>query len=118
MNKNKYGEIINGKQTYSMIAGHLSLKIPIGIAWTDELSAHYDIIFNMGIASMEGQFQGGLKNTDLFVSIMHKTSWGFKPTIKYGDYIQEKLGIYGETGEKLKELINGVITELQNLEKE
>ena len=115
MNKNKYGEVINGEQTYSMIASHLALKIPIGIAWTDELGTHYDIIFNMGVAFIEGHFQGGLRSTDLFVSIMHKTSWGFKPTIKHGDYIQEKLGIRGETGDKLKELINGVISELLKL---
>ena len=115
MNKNKYGEVINGEQTYNMIANHLALKVPIGIAWTDELGTHYDIIFNMGVAFIEGNFQGGLKSTDLFVSIMHKTAWGFKPTIKYGDYIQEKLGIRGETGEKLKELINGVISELLKL---
>jgi hypothetical protein len=115
MNKNKYGEITNGKETYSIVASLLALKVPVGIAWTDGYGTHYDIVFNMGLGSLDGHFQGGLRNTDLFVSIMRKTAWGFKLSIKHGDYIQEKLGIYGQTGDKLKELINGVIEELNRL---
>lgn len=49
MNKDKYGEIINGIDTYSEIAKQLLLNKSVGIGWTDEDSTHFDIIFTLGI---------------------------------------------------------------------
>ncbi len=118
MNKDKYGEIINGIDTYSEIAKQLLLNKSVGIGWTDEDSTHFDIIFTLGIAKY-GLFQRGIKANDLFVSIIDWSCYGFNAdTIKKGTYIQEKLrlGNYEKLGEKVKELVNGVI-EYLNKEK-
>ena len=113
MNKNEYGEIINGKSTYKMIADLLSIGETIGIGWTDELDTHLDIIFKLGLDAKSGNFQRGIKATDLFVSIIGFTSYGFKTdSIKEGTYIQEKLDMRDETGDELANLINGIIGEL------
>ena len=119
MNMNKYGEIINGEDTYFAIAKHLMEGESVGIGWTDEDSTHFDIIFTLGI-NKYGLFQGGIKFDDLFVSIIGWSSYGFKTDgIKLGGYIQEKLRLsnYDILGEKVKELINGVI-ECLNKERE
>lgn len=118
MNKNEYGEVINGIDTYREIAKYLFSGESVGIGWTDEDSTHFDIIFTLGIKKY-GLFQGGIKANDLFVSILHWSSYGFNAdTIKLGGYIQEKLRLsdYDITGEKVKELVNGVI-EYLNKEK-
>lgn len=59
--------------------------------------------------------QGGLRDTDLFISIMGHSSFGFTiDNEKYSGYIGEKLKITGdETQERLADLINGVIAELK-----
>lgn len=111
MNMNKYGEIINGEDTYFAITKHLIKGESVGIGWTDEYSTHFDIIFTLGI-NKYGLFQGGIKFDDLFVSIIGWSSYGFSTDgIKLGGYIQEKLRLsnYDIIGEKVKELINGVI---------
>ena len=111
MNVDEYGEVINGEDTYFEIAKHLMEGESVGIGWTDEDSTHFDIIFTLGITKY-GMFQGGIKADDLFVSILHWSSYGFRTDgIKLGGYIQEKLRLsdYDVTGEKVKELINGVI---------
>lgn len=118
MNYDEYNEVINGKDTYFKIAKHLIKGESVGIGWTDEDSTHFDIIFTLGTKKY-GLFQGGIKANDLFVSILHWSSYGFKAdTIKEGTYIQEKLRLsdYNITGEKVKELVNGVI-ECLNKEK-
>lgn len=113
MNKNGYGEIINGKSTYKMIADLLSIGETIGIGWTDELDTHLDIIFKLGLDAKSGDFQRGIKPNYLFVSIVDHTCYGFMPdTIKDGTYIQEKLNMNNDCGDKLAELINGIIGEL------
>ena len=113
MNKNKYGEIINGKSTYKMIADLLSIGETIGIGWTDELDTHLDIIFKLGLDAKSGNFQRVIKPNYLFVSIVDHTCYGFMPdTIKDGTYIQEKLNMNNNCGDKLAELINGIIGEL------
>ena len=119
MNVDEYGEVINGKDTYFEIAKNLMEGESVGIGWTDEDSTHFDIIFTLGIKKY-GMFQGGIKANDLFVSIIGWSSYGFRTDdIKLGGYIQEKLRLsnYDITGEKVKELINGVI-ECLNKERE
>lgn len=119
MNTDIYGEIINGKDTYFEIAKHLIKGESVGIGWTDEDSTHFDIIFTLGIKKY-GLFQRGIKFDDLFVSILHWSSYGFTTDgIKLGGYIQEKLRLsdYDILGEKVKELVNGVI-ECLNKERE
>lgn len=119
MNIDIYGEIINGKDTYFEIAKHLIKGESVGIGWTDEDSTHFDIIFTLGIKKY-GLFQGGIKANDLFVSILHWSSYGFSTDgVKLGGYIQEKLRLsnYDILGEKVKELVNGVI-EYLNKERE
>ena len=119
MNVDEYGEVINGKDTYFEIAKNLMEGESVGIGWTDEDSTHFDIIFTLGIKKY-GLFQRGIKTNDLFVSIIGWSSYGFRTDdIKLGGYIQEKLRLsnYDVTGEKVKELINGVI-ECLNKERE
>lgn len=119
MNTDIYGEIINGEDTYFEIAKHLIKGESVGIGWTDEDSTHFDIIFTLGIKKY-GLFQRGIKFDDLFVSIIGWSSYGFKTDgVKLGGYIQEKLRLsnYDILGEKVKELINGVI-ECLNKERE
>ena len=116
MNKDKYGEIINGKETFEKIANLLKQGESAIIGWTDELFTHYDILFTMGAYKEDGNyFQRGIKANDLFVSVMSKGAFGFKVENgeKHPSYIAEKLYIVGdETVEKFGELINGVIKEL------
>lgn len=113
MNKDIYGEVINGKETYKEIAKLLKDGKTVGIGWTDELSIHLDIIFKLGLDVKENYFQRGIKQDNLFVSIIDYTSYGFMPdTIKAVTYIQEKLDMRNETGDRLAELINGIIGEL------
>lgn len=113
MNYDSYGEVINGKETFETIAKTIKKGEAIGIGWTDEGYTHFDIIFKLGINKF-GIFQRGIKSDYLFVSIIGVNSMGFLPdTQKLGNYIQEKIDVDGECGEKLKELINGVIGELR-----
>ena len=113
MNKDKYGEIINGKETYGKIAKLLKDDKTVGIGWTDELDTHLDIIFKLGLDAKSGNFQRGIKSNYLFVGIIDHTCYGFMPdTIKDGTYIQEKLNMNNETGDELANLINGIIGEL------
>lgn len=112
MNYDKYDEVINGKNTYKEIAKLLQENETIGIGWTDGYITHLDIVFKLGILKF-GSFQRGIKANDLYVSIIGHTSYAFVPdTIKEGTYIQEKLRMNNECGDKLAELINGIIREL------
>lgn len=113
MNFNKYDEIINGKETYKKIAKELLFRETIGIGWTDGESTHLDIIFKLGLNEKFGSFQRGIKQDYLFVSIIDHTSYGFRvDTIKDVGYVQEKLRMNNDTGDKLAELINGIIIEM------
>lgn len=112
MNYSKYDEVINGKNTYKKIAKLLQENETIGIGWTDEDSTHLDIIFKLGILKF-GSFQRGIKAYYLYVSIVDHTSYAFVPdTIKDNCYIQEKLRMNNSCGDKLADLINGIITEI------
>ena len=66
----------------------------------------------------ENYLQRGLKGTDLFVSIMSTGAFGFKlDGEKHSSYIAEKLNIQGQsTINKLADLINGIIKELNKEE--
>lgn len=110
MNFNEYQEVINGEKTYKEIAERLLKNESVGIGWTDENSCHLDIIFKLGLEHKSGTFQRGIKSNYLFVSIIDHTSYGFRSDdIKLGGYIQEKLRFNNEAGDKLSELINGII---------
>lgn len=116
MNFNKYGEVINGNETYKTIAKYLTYGESALIGWTDEADTHYDILFNYNALSA-GFTQGGIKGDDLFISIMRVGAFGFKTDDKKcPGYIAEKLfnGRLDKSVEKVTELINGVIKELNN----
>ena len=114
MNWNKYGEVINGNDTYREIANHLLNGKTVGIGWTDESFTHYDILFHLGMDVKAGDFQRGLKQYYLYVSIIDHTSMGFTTdSTKHNEYIKEKLRIHNETGDKLSELINGIIISMK-----
>lgn len=114
MDKDEYGEIINGENTYKEIARVLNVVGTCLIGWTNELGSHYDILFVNKTVIFGKNIQRGIKATDLFVSIMGIGAFGFKiENKKYGDYIAEKLNLGNyETVEKLAGLINGVIERL------
>lgn len=114
MNFNKYNEVINGEYTYKEIAKLLLENKAVGIGWTDENFTHLDIIFKLGITKIN-PFQRGIKGHYLYVSIIDHTSYAFDiENEKLGDYIQEKLRMNNECGDKLKDLINGIIEQIGN----
>ena len=114
MNKDKYGEIINGEKTYKEIADNLKLGHSVIIGWTDGEYTHYDILFSLNVVK-EGELQRGLRWNDLFVSVMSIGAFGFlTDSEKHSGYIGEKLGLgNNNTTEKLGELINGIIKNLK-----
>lgn len=119
MNYNKYDEVINGQYTYKEIARLLQKNDTVAIGWTDEESTHLDIIFKLELDEKFGSFQRGIKQNYLYVSIIDHTSYAFLPdTIKNGGYIQDKLRFNNDCGDKLAELINGIIKELVGVKDE
>lgn len=118
MNYNKYREIINGEETYKVIAQRLKENKMVGIGWTDEESTHFDILFKLEFEKF-GDFQRGIRANYLVVSIIDHTSYAFNiDDIKMGDYIQEKLRMNNSCGNKVAELINGIIKVLNGDENE
>ena len=115
MNQDKYGEIINGKETYVKIAQKLKSGKSVIIGWTDEECTHLDILFTPGAFKENGNYlQRGLCGGEIFVSIIGKGSFGFKYSEKYPDYVAEKINLYGEpTLTKFTDLLNGIIKELE-----
>lgn len=114
MDKDTYGEVINGENTYKEIAYLLKSGRSVIIGWTDEDYTHYDILFSLNVIK-EGTLQGGLRWNDLFVSIMRIGSFGFLiDSKKDSGYIGEKLGLGDNiTTNKLTDLINGIIERLK-----
>lgn len=115
MNKDKYGEIINGEKTYRTVASKLKNGKSVIIGWTDEEYTHFDILFTYSAYKEIGNYlQRGLKGPELFVSVIGKGAFGFGTlTIKDRHYIAEKLNFNGHpTIDKFAELINGIIAEL------
>lgn len=114
MNKDEYGEIINGNETYLEISKRLKEGQSVIIGWTDEKYTHLDLLFNYKTYK-EGMLQRGLRGYELYVSIISWGAFGFDVIDReiHKDYIYEKLNIHGEpTVNKLSELINGIIKEL------
>ena len=114
MNKDEYGEIINGYNTITKIAEKLKQGQSVIIGWTDEEYTHLDLLFNYNTYK-EGMLQRGLRGNELCVSIMSIGAFGFdvKEREIHSGYISEKLNIHAEpTMSKLAELINGIIKEL------
>lgn len=118
MNKDKYGEIINGNETYKQIAQNLINGCDVIIGWTDEGCDHRDIYFSLEQTKVFGNIQRGIKMNDLFVGIIPYSFFGFKINdIKHPNYIFEKLGLNGsDTDYKIAELINGVIKEIGEID--
>ena len=116
MNKDEFDEVINGEKTYKEIAYQLKHGNSVIIGWTDEEWTHYDILFTLNVVK-EGGLQSGLRWNDLFVSIMRKGAFGFlTDNLKDKGYVAEKLNLnYNVTAEKITELINGIITNLQGV---
>lgn len=115
MNKDNYGEVINGDETYSVIADKLINGRSVIIGWTDQDFDHRDILFTLR-PYKAGTLQRGLNwNSHLYVSIMDHSSMGFlieKDTNnkKHNSYIMEKLRLHDNSCDnKICELINGVI---------
>lgn len=116
MDKNEYDEIINGENTYKEISKKLKEGQSVIIGWVDEEMTRLDILFSY-LPYTEGTYlQRGIRRNDLFVSIMGMCAYAFSiENEKYSGYIGEKLKIgNNETTEKLTELINGIIKELEN----
>ena len=114
MNTDKWGEVINGEETYRTIVEELRDKNSVIIGWTDEEYTHFDLYFSLENTNKYGSLQRGIKGTDLFVGIVDHSFYGFKTdSTKHESYISEKLRL-GEntTSRKVAELINGIILEL------
>lgn len=127
MNYDVYGEIINGEKTYKEIAKNIlfdnfnenSRSVIIG--WTDQKCDHRDIMFTY-CPKKYGNLQRGLRWCYLYISIMDFCSMGFliernTDNRKHEKYIKEKLQLGdNHCDDKICELINGVIHELDMLE--
>lgn len=121
MNKDSYGEIINGEQTFKKIAENLKDKGSCIIGWTDEGYDHRDILFTYKPIKY-GTLQRGLNwNSHLYISIIDHSCMGFLIEYRTDNrkdvgYIQEKLNLHDNSCDlKICELINGVICELDRL---
>ena len=115
MNKDKYGEIINGESTYRTIADDLLNGKSVIIGWTDQGYDHRDILFTLR-PQKYGTLQRGLNfSSHLYISIMDFSCMGFliendTDNRKYPSYIKEKLRLNDNScDDKICELINGVI---------
>jgi len=122
MNKDSYDEIINGEETYKQIAKELVEYGRCIIGWTDQGCDHRDILFTYK-PHKYGNLQRGLRWTCLYISIMGFASMGFliednTDNRKHPSYIMEKLLLHDNPCDnKICELINGVIHELDILER-
>lgn len=124
MNKDKYDEIINGIDTYRIIAENLLERGSCIIGWTDEEYDHRDILFTYK-PKKHGTLQRGLNwNSHLYISIIDFSCMGFlieykTDNRKENGYIMEKLRLHDNHCDlKICELINGVIYELDRLRDE
>lgn len=118
MNKNEYGEIINGINSYKKIAERLLYSGNCIIGWTDDEYDHRDILFAYKPYYLGGGLQRGLKSSYLYISIMGLSCMGFRFNANYDnrksdEYIKEKLSLNNNhCDDKTCELINGVIAEM------
>lgn len=121
MNIDKYGEIINGIDTYEKVAKTLYEEGKCIIGWTDQEYDHRDIMFTYK-PKQYGTLQRGLRWCYLYVSIMSLSCMGFlmesdADNRKHNNYIKEKLRLdENHCDDAICDLINGVIHELDRLE--
>lgn len=121
MNFDEYNEVINGEETYKRVAGVLKDRGRIIIGWTDQGYDHRDILFTYQ-PTVYGSLQRGLRWCYLYVSIMGLSCMGFliesdTDNRKADGYIKEKLRLDdNHCDDKICELINGVIHELDKTE--
>ena len=121
MNFDKYGEVINGEQTFKKIANELITNGKCIIGWTDQGYDHRDILFTYKPTHLGGQLQRGLRWCYLYVSIMDYSCMGFLiesncDNRKSNGYIMEKLRLQEDSCNiKICDLINGIINEIDNL---
>ena len=124
MDFDKYGEVINGNETYKTIANELKKHGSCIIGWTDQEYDHRDILFTWKPTHLGGNLQRGLRWTYLFISIMDFSCMGFliennTDNTKHETYILEKLKLKENHCDiKICELVNGVITAIDNLMEE
>lgn len=113
-NIDSWGEVVNGDATYDEIASQLNSGKAVLIGWTDGEGTHFDILFTRNPVGI-GNYQGGVRRSDLFVSIMRVGSFGFEVNglVKFPGYIEEKMTHrLGSTAQHLADLINAVIARL------
>jgi hypothetical protein len=120
MKQNEYQGVVNDPFTYSDIAFILKSSGSCIIGWEDEeIATHFDILFVYKTMQF-GPLQGGVKGSDLLVSIMRWGSFGFEVNTEelHPGYVGEKLRMAGPTAEKVAALINGIRAEIIKLEQE
>jgi len=114
--RDEFSEITNSSDTYEWIADRLFLEGSVLVGWTDELGSHFDILFTSfptTFVTNTMTFQGGIKSSDLYISIMRIGAFSFDVLNENFDthpsYYAEKLKMDdGPTTRKLADLINGV----------
>lgn len=114
-----WNEVVNGEDTYQEIASQIAAGITPIIGWSDGQGTHFDILFVKGGVDCPNpaHLQGGIRPSDLFVSIMRMGAFGFEVNDleKHPGYIEEKLARgnhLGATAKPLADLINGVILKM------
>lgn len=117
MERDEYGEVINGDRTYSEIAhAIIERHETVLIGWNDKQYTHYDIIFG-ATPKRVGVVQGGRAHCDIFVAIYGVGCAGFRADTESSvDYVAEKLFNTRRELERretedivaITELINGV----------
>lgn len=121
MDKDKYGEVINGIWTYTQIASDLITKGSCIIGWIDQECDHRDILFTYQ-PRQYGTLQRGLRWCYLYVSIMSLSCMVFLiesdgDNRKHKSYIKEKLNLSDNPcNDKICDLVNGVIEYIDKLE--
>lgn len=127
MNYDKYGEVINGNDTYNNIAMRLVKGQLVLIGWTDEGFDHRDIMFiyksdGDNLRKFGDNIQRGMRWSNFFIGIIPDKFYGFNiedqtDNRKHETYLKEKLSLNENScDDKICELINGVIHELDILE--
>lgn len=121
-NFDAWQEVVNGSETYAVIASELADHQCCIVGWTDCQSTHLDVLFTLS-PNQFGSVQGGIRGAGyLFVTIIRCGAFAFKvgrTKPLHSSYIAEKLGIPDHdphqpnvTLKALTELINGVLEEL------
>lgn len=110
--QDSYGDVIGTENTYKSIAKALKSGESVVIGYTDQEFSRYDVLFTYHpLRPLNNYLQRGLKWTDLFVSVLGISSFGFSISdcdINSG-YIAEKLCLNNSDCTSLALLINGVI---------